>query len=99
MIRLQVSGCIIGKLPWQRGIEGVIVAAVQFLLHQSQAFHKALVMHNFPLAQVAQHILYIGVIRLQQQVLIGCARLLLPCVYKGTNFYPSGTSLKSISDP
>lgn len=36
-------------------------------------------MHDLALAQIAQHILYIRVIRQDQQIFIGCACLLLCC--------------------
>ena len=63
----------------QADIEGIEVLLIQLILHHFNALGKALVMDDLPLAQVTQHINDVRVIRLQEQVLIGGARLLLGC--------------------
>ena len=67
-------------------IEGVEITAIQLLLHQRQALGEPLVVDNLPLPQVPQHVDHVRVVRLQQQVLVGGAGLLLCCNLTSTTF-------------
>ena len=60
----------------QSRIKGIEIALIQRILHDLQAFGKALIVHNLTLAQIAQHILHIRIIRQKQQIFVSCARLL-----------------------
>lgn len=64
-------------LKGQHGVEGVEVLLIQLILHHFDALGKALVVDDLPLAQVAQHVDHVRVVRLEEQVLVGGAGLLL----------------------
>ena len=62
-------------------IECVEILFIQLITHHSQRLGKPLIVHDFPLTQIAQYILHIRVVCQMQQVLIGGAGLLLCCKF------------------
>ena len=84
----------------QRRIKGIEALAIQLLLHNAQSLGKALVVHNFPFAQVTQYVNRIWVVSQQQQVFIGGTGLLLGRqVFScrsviGSPFTPSAAAVK-----
>ena len=75
---LHLLGLVAAALV-KTGVAGVEIAAVKLILGIAQGFAKPLIVDDLPLAQVAQHILHIRVIRQMQQVFVGGAGLLLCC--------------------
>ena len=66
-------------LEGQAEVEGVEVLLIQLILHHLDALSEALVVDDLPLAQVAQHVDHVRIVRLEQQILVGGAGLLLCC--------------------
>lgn len=66
-----------GIFPFSVGVEGVIVPAVQALLDHFEGLGEALVVHDFPLPQEAQHVDHVRVVGQAEKVVVGGAGLLL----------------------
>ena len=59
-------------------VEGIEITFIEFVGQQPQILTKPLIMHNLALAQEADSVLYIIIIRQPQDVVIGGSRFLLP---------------------
>lgn len=61
----------------QADVNRVEILRIKLILHHLNALGKALVVDDLPLPQIAQHVDHIRVIRLVEQIFIGCTSLLL----------------------
>ena len=61
----------------KRRVDCVEVLAVEVILSDSQGVSKALIVHDFALAQIAQRVTHVGVVAQADEVVVGHARLLL----------------------
>jgi hypothetical protein len=57
-------------------VEGVEIFAVEMLRGNAETFAETLIVYDFPLAQEAYNIFYIGVVNKTQDIVVGCAGFL-----------------------
>ena len=61
----------------QADVDRVVILRIKLILHHLNTLGKALVVDDLPLPQITQHVDHIRVIRLVEQIFIGCTSLLL----------------------